>query len=296
MSDTVNQPTYKRQRFLLSFVRQLNGGVNATDLQKLVFLNTMAGDSNFYEFVPYKYGSYSFQLAEDLDILRKNGFVSFEHAPQSAGNKIRAIGHYVQEYPRYRIATERGDTLIRKAYRAYPYYAINSEITGRLFRGEELAGFNSNKQAYAQTEQVLFTIGYEGKGIEAFINTLLQNDVRLLCDVRKNPLSRKFGFSKGKLEHITHTVGIKYAHIPGLGIESEKRSLLETPDDYRRLFVDYRMTLPDRAQFLEEVYSLLRQNTRVALMCFELEPEMCHRHVVRDYIVKTHQVRSVDMQ
>ena len=47
--------------------------------------------------------------------------------------------------------------------------------------------------------------------------------IGLLCDVRKNPLSRKFGFSKKKLKHITETVGIKYVHIPELGIESDKR-------------------------------------------------------------------------
>ena len=64
--------------------------------------------------------------------------------------------------------------------------------------------------------------------IEAFINNLIQNDIRLLCDVRKNPLSRKFGFSKGKLSHILDTIGIKYVHIPDLGIESDKRRSLDT--------------------------------------------------------------------
>jgi hypothetical protein len=288
MSEIVNQPTYKRQRFLLSFIRQLNSGVTATDLQKLVFLHTMAYDLDYYEFVPYKYGSYSFQLKEDLDILQRDGFVTLGNA------RIKAVG----EFPKaasFEIVSERGNALIRKAYREHPYYAINSEITGRLFCGEEPERFNNGRRAYAQTEQVLFTIGYEGKSIEAFINTLIQNDVRLLCDVRKNPLSRKFGFSKSKLEHITQTVGIGYVHIPGLGIESDKRCSLETLEDYRHLFEDYAKALPNRKMFLDEVYTLLQENTRIALMCFELEPEMCHRHVIRDYIVRTHQIRSVDI-
>lgn len=63
------QPTYKRQRFLLSFMRQLNDIVSLTDLQKLVFLQTMKGGLDFYDFLPYKFGAYSFQLAEDVDIL-----------------------------------------------------------------------------------------------------------------------------------------------------------------------------------------------------------------------------------
>jgi hypothetical protein len=278
MNETVNQPTYKRQRYLLSFLRQLNGIVTATDLQKLVFIHTMAGDLSYYEFVPYKFGSYSFQLKEDLDILQRDGFITLEHVQGRI--KIRATDKSPNDTS-FRIAPERGSALIRRAYREYPYYAIKSEITERLFHGEEL------KQ--------LFTTGYEGKSIEAFINTLIQNDIRLLCDVRKNPLSRKFGFSKGKLEHITQTVGIKYTHIPGLGIESDKRSSLETLDDYKYLFEEYEKTLPSRKKFLDEVNSLLQQYTRIALMCFELEPDMCHRHVVRDYIVKTSQVRSVDI-
>ena len=282
------QPTYKRQRFLLAFIRQLSSGVTSTDLQKLVFLHTMTGDSNYYEFVPYKFGSYSFQLKEDLDILQRDGLIVQD------SSMIKPVGDYAKETA-FRIAPERGDALIRRAYREHPYYALNSEITSRLFHGEELARFNYCKQTYAQTEQVLFTIGYEGKNIEAFINALIQNDVRLLCDVRKTPLSRKFGFSKGKLEHITQTVGIKYVHIPDLGIESEKRCSLEAPDDYRRLFEDYAKTLSGRRKFLDEVYALLQEYTRITLMCFERKPDMCHRHVIRDYIVKTDQVRSMDI-
>ena len=292
MSDTVNQPTYKRQRFLLSFVRQLNSSVTATDLQKLVFLHTMAGYSEYYEFVPYKFGPYSFQLKEDLDILQRDGFVTLDYLQDST--RIKAAGEYTQEAT-FQIAYERGNALIRRAYREYPYYSINSDITARLFRGEELEKFNRGKQVYTKTEQVLFTIGYEGKSIESFINTLILNDVRLLCDVRKNPLSRKFGFSKVKLEHIAQTVGINYVHIPDLGIESDRRCSLNTPDDYKNLFADYKKNLPGKRACLDLVYTLLRQHTRVALMCFELEPEMCHRHVVRDYIVRTHQVRGVDM-
>ena len=292
MSRTINQPIYKRQRFLLSFVRQLNNDVTATDLQKLVFLHTMEGASNYYEFVPYKYGAYSFQLKEDLDILRRDAFVALEQRQE--GTKIRATGACASEIS-FQIASERGNALIRRAYREYPYYAINSEIISRLFRGEELERFRLEKQTYTKTDQVLFTIGYEGKSIESFINTLIQNDVRLLCDVRKNPLSRKFGFSKGKLEHIANTVGIRYAHIPELGIESEKRCSLNTLDDYKNLFADYEKNISGKCEYLEKAYALLQQHTRIALMCFEHTPEMCHRHVIRDYIVRTHGVRSVDM-
>lgn len=129
----------------------------------------------------------------------------------------------------------------------------------------------------------------------SFVRQINNSAIRLLCDVRKNPLSRKFGYSKSKPKHITQTVGISNIHIPELGIESDKRCFLTTPEDYRNLFTDYEKTLPDKQPYLDEVFVLLQQNTRIALMCFELKPDMCHRHVIRDYIVRTRHIKSVDM-
>ena len=289
MDSVSKKPTYKRQRFLLAFVHQLDSDVSATDLQKLVFLHTMYNNADFYEFVPYKFGAYSFQLAEDIDILRKVGFLSGE------GERIKAIGEYSQD-GLFDIPVERGNDLIRKAYREYPYYTINSELTDRIFyRAEEKERFNNEKLKYVLPGQILFTIGYEGKSIEAFINALIKNGIKLLCDVRKNPLSRKYGFSKSKLEHITGTVGIKYIHLPDLGIESAKRNSLETAEDYQTLFTDYSETLPNLDPYLNYVYSLLCSNARIALMCYEKDAVMCHRHVLKDYLMNTYKVRSADL-
>jgi uncharacterized protein (DUF488 family) len=277
-----------RQRFLLAFIRQINESVSFTDLQKLVFLHTMKKHSGFYDFLPYKYGAYSFQLAEDLDILRRDGYLTIEKS------QIEAAG----EFPRdamFDIAVERGTNLIRKAYREYPYYTIKSEILTRYFHEKELDIFTAERQKYRQDAQTLFTIGYEGNSIESFINILIQNGIKLLCDVRKNPLSRKFGFSKNKLRHIAEGVGIKYLHIPALGIDSSKRSALESPDDYKALFADYAKTLPDLTPWLEGLYRLLLSNTRIALMCYEKEALMCHRHVVRDYLINRYAVSSRDL-
>lgn len=292
-----NQPKYKRQRFLLAFIRQLKDSVTSTDLQKLVFLCMMEEGLDFYEFIPYKFGSYSFQLAEDLNVLWKAGYISIESNSEST--RIKAVGGYPQEgYPKetsFQITTERGSSLIRKAYKEYPYYAINSEIIGRFFSRKETERFKNEKQKYVKSDQMLYTIGYEGKSIEAFINILIKNDIRLLCDVRKNALSRKFGFSKNNLNHITKNVGIEYLHIPDLGIESSKRSLLRTIEDYQFLFQEYAENLPKLDHQLKQLYSLISNNDRIAIMCYEKEAAMCHRHIIRDYIVSTYHIRSEDL-
>ncbi|MCL1809599.1 MAG: DUF488 domain-containing protein [Clostridiales bacterium] len=282
------QPTYRRQRFLLAFIRQINSSVSSTDLQKLVFMHTMKTDADFYEFLPYKYGAYSFQLAEDVDILCRDGHLTAE------GTGIKAAGEY-QLCDLFDIAVERGNQLIRKTYCEYPYYTINSEMIDSLFYGKEAEQFNSEKQKYVNHCQVLFTIGYEGRSIESFANVLIKNGINLLCDVRKNSLSRKFGFSKSKLEHIMQTVGIKYIHMPDLGIESDKRSSLETAEDYEKLFAKYAENIQLLNPCLESVFSLLCSYKRIALMCYEKDATMCHRHVIRDCIVNGHDVSYEDL-
>lgn len=93
----------------------------------------------------------------------------------------------------------------------------------------------------------------------------------------------------------TEAVGIKYFHIPDLGIESDKRSSLTTVEDYQCLFSNYEETLPNLSPLLQQAYSLLRADVRIALMCYERKPEMCHQHVISDYIANTHTVRSTDL-
>ena len=287
---SANQPTYKRQRFLLSFIQQLKGGTYLTYLQKLVFLYTMEKGSTLYEFIPYKYGAYSFQLTEDINILCKEGFL----LKDKDNDCIKTVKNYPIE-TLYPIAKERGKKLICRAYREYPYYTINSEIINEIFTDKEAEKLKIEKLRYKQTNQELFTIGYEGKSVEAFINLLIRNDIRLLCDVRKNPLSRKFGFSKTKLEHINNIVGIQYMHFPELGIESDKRRSLNTKEDYQQLFNEYKQNLVNYQSQLEILYTLLRSESRIALMCFESDPEMCHRHVIREYLVNRYKIKSLDL-
>ena len=143
---------------------------------------------------------------------------------------------------------------------------------------------------------MLFTIGYEGRSLENFVNLLIHNNVKMVCDVRKNPLSRKFGFSRTSLNHVLPNVGIAYINIQELGIESDKRTNLNSKRDYDILFQEYKQMLPKREAFIKKVFDLYKQYRRIALMCYEKEAEMCHRHVIRDYLINNYEgVSSFDM-
>jgi uncharacterized protein (DUF488 family) len=127
------------------------------------------------------------------------------------------------------------------------------------------------------------TIGYEGRSLESYLNELLRSGVTLLCDVRRNPLSRKYGFSKATLARGCEGVGIRYEHLPELGIASEQRQCLETQADYDALFAEYeRKSLPKQTEALTKIAGWVRSGERVALTCYELLPQQCHRHCVAE--------------
>ena len=103
------------------------------------------------------------------------------------------------------------------------------------------ADTNSTKTR-SNADEALFTIGYEKRSVDEYISLLLANDVALVIDVRKNPLSRKKGFSKKALANSLSHVGISYRHMPELGIDSSLRKNLKDRDDYDQLFVHYTPT------------------------------------------------------
>ncbi|MGH7655719.1 MAG: DUF488 family protein [Gemmatimonadaceae bacterium] len=281
---------FDRQKHLLALLSALGGRIGNLDFQKLLLLYcTTESQPAPYEFVPYKFGAFSFtSYADRRRLIEKGLLANDDHIWE-----LTAVG--TEQAGRLRVAKDaaarfayahrdlRGDALVAETYRRYPYYAIRSEIAERVLHDDQ-AALSAVAGAVPPKGAVrLATIGYEGKTLEAYLNTLLHAGVTLLCDVRRNPLSRKYGFSKGTLSKGCAGVGIKYEHLPELGIESDKRKSLETQADYDALFVEYvRDTLPAQAAALERVRGWIRDGEAVALTCYERLPTQCHRHCVSD--------------
>ena len=116
----------------------------------------------------------------------------------------------------------------------------------------------------------MFTIGYEGHSLESYLTALIRNGITILCDVRRNPLSRKYGFSKSTLARCCQEIGIRYEHIPELGIASDQRQELNTQADYDALFAEYmRDWLPGQATSLSKIRDWFDAGERIALTCYE---------------------------
>ena len=279
---------FYRQKLILGLLQTFEGQLDNIDFQKYLFLyNSIcyAKDKALFDFVPYKYGCFSFQSYEDIRNLRENGFLDSSKMAlkKTDVDFLSALTKDDQKklaYFKQQFGSKRGRDLIRYVYEKYPYYTMNSEIFDKII---------PNCRRYViknKDEEGLFTIGYEAKSIDTYINELIRNNIKLVCDVRKNPLSRKYGFSQKTLATLLKAVNINYLHIPELGIESDKRENLKSQADYDRLFDEYEKTTLLRAdKHLNKILNLIKENKRIALTCFEKEPCMCHRTRVANALV-----------
>jgi hypothetical protein len=135
-----------------------------------------------------------------------------------------------------------------------------------------------------RTNQILqpsvVSVGYEGKTPQAFIDSLKDQGVQLLVDVRQNPISRKPGFSKRALTELCETNGIEYTHERALGNPKENRDGFRAGD---QASIDrYGVHLTEvGAEALERLNEVMRSST-IALLCFEADACQCHRTQVID--------------
>lgn len=278
---------YYRRKVLLALLETFGGRLTAKSLQKYLFLFTRKQTEKSFDFVPYKYGCFSFQANQDIATLGKYGYLTVIESEDGRYIELNkehtgfcACLDLFDRQSLISVKNEFGDLsqtdLIRYTYINYPFWATKSSIAEQILSKEEFAEINKRVRSF--TEPVLFSIGYEGITLEAYINKLIINDVRVLCDVRKNAFSQKYGFSKSQLEQACRGVGILYVHIPHLGIESEERQDLRSQKDYDLLFEKYeKLTLANKDIYINQVKELIAKHKRVAVTCFEKNPAQCHR-------------------
>lgn len=233
-----------------------------------------------YDFLPYKYGPFSFTLYRDIERLSSNGWIVGNRLQLSEARKAEAVQEVENLPSKIRhavlwVETEYGRSsdsyLLDKVYTNYPEYTFMSK---------------DGKKACTRpiAEPAIYTIGYEGKSIDAFLNVFLQTGIRRLVDVRNNPVSRKWGFSKSSLSDISRKLDLEYVHIPQLGIQSPRRRHLKTLDDYNRLLDEYEhYDIPRRMEAVAQLRRMMEEKAS-ALVCMEADPSMCHRGRLADVL------------
>jgi len=279
---------FKRRKILLALLEACGGELRNTDMEKLLFLYCTECGQRYYDFFPHRFGCFSILSYQDKRVLTLQGFLadgdSFKLKKQHSSlasldpDEQQRVDGFAK-----RTKKLRGTNLIRNVNVNYPYYAIRSEIKETILNEKELREVERAKNP--DNTVCLMTIGYEGLTIDSYINKLINNNVVLVIDVRRNPLSMKYGFSKTRFRSYLERAGIRYEHVPALGIESSQRKNLETAEDYKSLFRKYASTsLPRCEKELRLVTNLVEKHRRVALTCFEADSQSCHRHTITEFL------------
>lgn len=289
---------FHRRRLLLALLETLGGEANLKDFQMHAFLLTRGQSRPSYDFIPYRWGCHSFTLEADRKALIRHGWLRnrpdwvLDNKPLPAGQAsnphsalLTSDDQATLELHTQRWGTLRGGQLAREVYTRYPFFATRSEVADQHLSRTGLLKVHECIPV-PMPGPALFTIGYQGKLFENYLQQLINSQVNVLCDVRRNPTSRKMGFSGGPMRRALNGLEIEYRHFPRLGIASDARRNLQTPSDYEQLFAEYRQTtLQTNETDLRAIIQLLTQRKRVALTCFELEPHQCHRSSLAKAIV-----------
>ena len=134
----------------------------------------------------------------------------------------------------------------------------------------------------------IFTIGFTRKTAEEFFETLKDNGVKKVIDVRLNNTAQILAFSKyPDIEYfLRELIGAKYFHdkkfAPSEKILTRYKKKIIGWDDYEKEFADL-MAYRDIEVYITDNYS---NAENICLLCSEVSPENCHRRLVAEKIAE----------
>jgi uncharacterized protein (DUF488 family) len=132
------------------------------------------------------------------------------------------------------------------------------------------------------TKPHLFTIGYEGRTVDEFLELLSAAGVELLIDVRAIAASRRPGFSKTTMAAALREVGIDYLHLRPLGTPKAGRDAARNGRVAEmRLIYEGQLDTAEAQVALQQAKDAGLQR-RAALLCFERDAGCCHRAVLAE--------------
>lgn len=277
------------RRIVLEFLWQNGRNTSRTCLIKWLFLLAQETDwgrqNPPYDFIPYKFGAFSFVAYRDIDNLARIGLLQetedgvearvngSSHLPKAAQLAVKSVLH------RYGDLTS--EELLRYTYGQYPWFSVFSER-------QDLVQVNIKRPV---AKSAVYTVGYSGRTIDGLLNCLLQKGLSGVVDIRRVPLSRRYGFHGKTLALHLSSLGLKYFGQPELGVETEARRGTNEVAARKVLLTSYRRRVL-RSQ-MGEVEALAEElkTQPLALLCLEADPAQCHRSVLADILADISSLR-----
>lgn len=146
------------------------------------------------------------------------------------------------------------------------------------------------------SEPDFYTVGYERLSLDDLFLLLKDNGVHCLVDVREAPWSQVPDYRKATLEEklpdlsLAYGYEVTYVSMPSVGNVYRKNDLSdrEINDIYRRHIVT-------KEAELEALHGLITKS-KTALMCYEADPEGCHRSVLAAVLAQRYKLTWSDLR
>lgn len=277
----------RRHKILLGLLLEAPHEPSRTGLIKWLFLlreeTCLKSESSFYDFVPYRYGPFSFTVYRDLEDLRRLGFLEseglrispllLEQVREHVNSLPSSVKKAIQEVL-CRFSSLSHDALVGYVYATYPWFASWKDVVASRAKSNPAKG------------RAVYTVGYEGRSIESFFCELMRVRITRILDVRSNPVSRKYGFSGKTLRSLCGKLDIEYVHLPELGIPGGLRTSLVSFDDYQKLMRKYERSILPKVHCVFQQASRFVEERSTALLCFESDVRCCHRDRLANAVAK----------
>ena len=164
---------FYRRKIILALLETFDNELEKIKFQKLLFLIGKQQEKPEYDFIPYKFGCYSFSANADIIAMAGKGMLSETDKTIKKEEPIKYLSALKPTdrniiltlkkiYGKYSV-----NDLIKYTYVRYPFWAIKSQIKESILNKEELQ--NVMDKIPTDNDITLFTIGYEGISLEAYL-------------------------------------------------------------------------------------------------------------------------------
>lgn len=139
----------------------------------------------------------------------------------------------------------------------------------------------------------IFTIGTNGKSAKEFFETLRNNSIDVLIDIRLNNKSQLAGFAKGGEEYLGYFLdkicNIEYIHDSYLAPTEEILNKYHKDNNWSDYVEKFNLLIKQR-NIREYFLKTYGSHKNICLLCAEKTAEQCHRRLIAEAICEKEEI------
>jgi len=155
---------FYRRKIILALLQMFDGQLDKIRLQKLLFLFTQRQEKSEYDFIPYRFGCYSYSANADMTAMVSRGYLAedenhfVKNDTTDYFKLLKPADLKLLKNLKASFGTMSAADLMKYTYLNYPFFAINSEAAENLLSEKELANVEAAKPVQSETVLLLLAM------------------------------------------------------------------------------------------------------------------------------------------